>query len=924
MKDKLEGFEQYDEVSIKYLRNIMSEKTKDILKRKLSRENLEEYSIKHKGNIYVNKKYISEWFKLNSNIIEFEYALEIIKNELIDKLNYETEIIKLSRLLKEKVEVFNVYLFNKEIRAINKDKFELILEGIDYIKISDCINAKELVEKVNSKYKGLKFGITEKNIFNFIRDNKLKVFNSNFIGNFYTNKMNLYPKETAEKVYNNIKDVIINGKISLINMSFEEYFSLTDEDFSKFRILNDYEKNAITDIVKNVVFNDLHRTFKYTDVKVIFVRNVNVYVSIKEFQEFENFKNNYIDVNNFEEEGLKFRRKMAENNGIEVRYYKDKLYIKKSDIDKYSTLYNSKRLFTEAETIYDKFLIKIKYGPNKNERSYPKFMAYLLEFVKFINKTNKTHVPVFSLYGMYNQILDSIKVDLEPNNKEENNKLFTKVIRKSYIQKNLRSITLQFIKFLIKNKNFKLNNIYDVREKNSLQPYEKEQFITLLAKLIEVVGDKDKLKKTYRDWNLSSIITYIFMHYCLAWRKTDLTSKLPDPNLKMIEGVTDGESFIKWLEAGNEINDALAYDICKSIEEATNRLRKISSKNEVTLCCVISEVFYKEVATLLCINKANREIHMKIKSKARKNNSIFNNRYLEHTNMNPLLIENFNIDLEEILGDGFHNIRMNKGFMSLVKEKAEELNLAYSYYYAQVSRGHVADDGALAETTKIYLQKDISKASVMAFSTGTMGSIAYTLLELIDKEFKNKSDNDKVNAIQNLNMTPYTIENNVKIISNKISVVKREINQYFIKGGYKNNLLKEILYSQNSYGIENRTKCLVKITRDGEVGINRIKSKNYNDKFHSTKWCPFNKKSCIGCDYMIALRYFIYEFDLKFNHVLNDLEFAETKIDKEIAISSINELYLPVLNDLAIILGDEVHQIIDTNRYLRLAESVEE
>ena len=291
--------------------------------------------------------------------------------------------------------------------------------------------------------------------------------------------------------------------------------------------------------------------------------------------------------------------------------------------------------------------------------------------------------------------------------------------------------------------------------------------------------------------------------------------------------------------------------------------------------------------------------------------------------MNPLLIKNFNIDLDEILEGGFKNIRMNKGFMTLVKEKAEELNLAYSYYYAQVARGHKSTDESLSETTKIYLQKDISRASVMAFSTGTMGSIAYTLLQLVDNTFDSKLDSYKIEAIKSLNMTPYDIENNVKIISNKISKIKTEIEHYLKNIGNKKNLLKEILYTQKSYGIDEKCKCLIKITREGELGINRIKSKNYKKEMNAIKWCPYDRKTCIGCEYLIALRYFIYEFDKKFNDVLNDLEEATTEIDKDIAISSINELYIPLINDLAIVIGEEqISRIVDVNRYLRLAESI--
>ena len=112
---------------------------------------------------------------------------------------------------------------------------------------------------------------------------------------------------------------------------------------------------------------------------------------------------------------------------------------------------------------------------------------------------------------------------------------------------------------------------------------------------------------------------------------------------------------------------------------------------------------------------------------------------------------------------------------------------------------------------------------------------------------------------------------------------------------------------------------MLKITRN-ESEIIRIKSEEYKKSNITNKRCPFNRNTCIGCDYMIALRYFIYEFEKKFNCVLDDLEYAKTELDKEIAIESVNQLYLPVATDLALVLGDNIKEVININRYLRLAD----
>lgn len=556
-------------------------------------------------------------------------------------------------------------------------------------------------------------------------------------------------------------------------------------------------------------------------------------MSKKEFYDYVDFKNNYVPCKiYFRKLGFKFSYNVATNNGIEVKLFKKMYYIKKENINKYIHVNNYNSEFNKAKSFYDKVLIKIKYYPNRNENNYPKFKENFMDFTKYVNKNVSTYDYTSSLYTIYNIILDNIKKDLEPKNEVENNKLFSKVIRITYQSQNNRTKVIQFVNYLISNKGFKLNRIIDVKKKGNVEPYTKEQFITLFSKLIEIVSKEDNLKKLYGNWNLSTAVSYVFMHYCLAWRKNDLVSQLPKPNLNLISNnITDGESFIRWIENGNEIIYEIAKDICNSLEEETKRLRKKAHKNDIKLNCIIPDVLVKEVATLLCINEANRQIHCNLYYRKRYEDRCFNEVSTRPKIIQVLLKENFNIDVEEILDGIFDNIRMNKGFL--------------------------------------------------------------------------------------------TLENNLKVISNKISVMRSEIQKYFKQGGYKEGFLQDLLYGQTFYGIEEKTKCLIKITKKEELGISRIRSMNYSEEKATNRWCPFNRKSCIGCQYMIALRYFIYEFENKFNQVLDDLESAESQLDKEIAIESINQLYIPLLNDLGIILGlEEVCKVIDTERYQKLVETV--
>lgn len=913
---------QYVEYLNKNLISMTFNGANEKLKKGLKNNTFGSNVIERNNIIYIKKDYFDDSVELYRNSIELSNIPEKIVEYLGKEVNSSKNICK---ILASRCNAYCIRLIHNRNLYISKEKFGEILKSLQIIKNKKCITSSEFLNMINNSFRGVKFkALLQICILNFIKENKLEVISETFIGNVYPHCEILYPHNTVEKAMQSFNEYV-KENVKLLNITFDEYLALNDIDFERdYRVLKKEDFLILKESSSYFNrFKKLTSIFEKTDIKLILVCKQKIYVSKKEFNEYVNFKKIYVAASSyFKDLGIKFSKKVARNNGIEIVTNNKFCYIKKEDIDRYIHVTNYNSESKKSNSLYDRVRIKIEYYPNENDNKYPKFKEYLMEFVKRLSGEVRGFTYVHRIYNLYNVILDNIKIDLETKNEEENNLLFNKIIRRNYESQNSRIMTIQFVNYLIDKKNFKLNRIIDVKEKRIKEAYTKEQFITLLSKLLEIINNKNNLKRIYKNWNLSSAVSYVFMHYCLAWRKMDLVCQLPKPNFNLISAdITDGESFIRWLENGNKITYEMAEIICRSLEEETKRLRKKAYKNGVKLSCIISDALMKEVATLLCLNEANRQIHIKLTRKKRIENRCFNAGYIEPKNIQILFKENFDIDIEEILGGNFSNIRMNKGFLTLVEEKAEELNL-FAYHYAEVLRGHSPTRGALAETTKIYLDKDVAKASVMAFATGTMGSVAYTLLQLVDEGFEDKSAQEQIKAIQNLNMTPYTIEKNVKVISNKISAIKSEIYRFFKQGGYKKGFLQELIYGQKSYGIEKKTKCLIKITKKEELGISRISSMNYSVEKATNKWCPFNRRSCIGCQYMIALRYFVYEFEKKFNKVLDDFESAESQLDKEIAVESINELYIPVLNDLWIILGsDEISKVINTERYKKLVET---
>ena len=897
--------------------------------------------IKKLNVYYLKKSWINESLMIYNNSLEFDKALKYIceTTELVSE-DYKTP----RRTVREKMKATFAYpiplITEPRIVYISKDDINIVIDSIREVQGKECVYVDELVDIVNNKFQALKFAKGSRHIFKYIQDTNLEVIEPKIWGNMFISDSKrlkslnvlMYPKETVDAVISHIKDICVNqGKVQFINMTHDEYFNLSKSQFEErfVEIPEDiYAKVGNVNATKGIRI--CRRMFKDTNVKCIFVSQQSTYVSKVEYEEFVNFTKDYVQLrnylieNNLEESiNITVSTEYLANNKLNFKTYKNQLYLHKDDIPEFIKRKKYHAQLDGAKSFMDKIKIKIDNLDNPKSNQFPKFHKMFYEYANGVLNKARGANSEGRIFSVYKILIGVIEVDLNKNNKAENDKLFRKAILNSNNSVGNISVIKSFNLFLTQKHNYNLATITHNKRYSPKEDYEEEAFLKLLIALIEIVADEENMKKLYRDWNLSTAVTYMFMHYTLAWRRMDFVEKLPLPDLRLIPGVIDGETFIQWLENGNKLDDKMAMDICSSIEEITKRLNLTANKNQQRLSCIISSTFVKEVATLVCISEANKQIHVaKNPTNSRRIANLFNFKATYPSSIREIMIEHFNIDINEILGESFSNVRMNKSFLKLVKDKAEELGLSYSYYYAQVSRGHKSRLGTLSNTTKMYLQKDISEASLKAFSSGTMGSVLHVLLELTEKGYQEMSGKEQIKAIKSLEITPFGVENNIMKITNKISHMKAEIDNYFKSGGDKKILLKDILYSQSCYGIEEKTKCLLKITRKNDLGIVRITSVNNSDSDKNIVGCPLKKKSCIGCDYMIALRYFIYEFSKRFDEILEETIRCETEFDKILCINTINNVYIPVLNDLEMVIGDEVKKVIDTGKYMRIAQSI--
>lgn len=218
----------------------------------------------HNDSFYIYKSYVIQSIELYKKSIDLTKAINIIQNYDNEKIKYVNR-----KVIEPKCKIYIIPLIEERRYYISKDDLNNILKGIDSVSKKDCITSKEFLLKMKRLFKGFNFSQSSKLVFKFIRDNDLEVIRQDNIGNFYTPIKNLYPKTTVDKVIENLKFLCKESFVKTINMSFDDYFNLSEEDFkSRFKKLSIEDFNNISgNYDSNINLLKFIRFFKDTKVK---------------------------------------------------------------------------------------------------------------------------------------------------------------------------------------------------------------------------------------------------------------------------------------------------------------------------------------------------------------------------------------------------------------------------------------------------------------------------------------------------------------------------------------------------------------------------------------------------------------------------------------------------------------------------------
>lgn len=860
---------------------------------------------------FFEKKYIDSQIKILKESILTTEAFKIFDDKFKGALTVGAFL--------KKFEFYNIDLF-ADLNFIKKSYVENFINDVENFMSDECISTRELREQINECLLGFNYVSCFREKTNFLIDKlNIRYYERADNENIYGKRM--IPKKECIKII----DYIIKNTFSFIESGLDKELDMADikkymledrfynYDEAKIILKNlnikIYEKSNIERNLKNKGIRSFKMKNKINEVfflKLDFdnvIRKIQNSVKVKDIVEkAEKDLGKIIDVhvtgNYVESKGFKVYKLTFCGNEIFVE--------KKYAVHLYNILKYEEE-FRACITEYEKLNIRLKY--NSVDNRIPKTIDLFKKYC--LNKSNKTknqHINK-TFYDLYVVLCKNISRDLCYMKIDEIEDLFENLVNYNLDRSNLTKELIMFFKYLKVELDLDTKISFSHNEnKEEKEPYEKEAFFKLFLSISEILFDYKLYSLMFRERMVSSSLLYVYSHYFLAWRKQDLINSFPIPSLKYVGGWENAEEFIEWLENGNEFSEDMGILTCEYIEEAIKRINSRIQKTDEKLILIIPKVAAKSLGLLICISEANRQIASKKKHKRNKTDTLIAVSISDKI-LRDVFNKKYSVNLEKLLDGSFSNIRANKSFISNVSNKAEEFALAIGYYYSQKFRNHKSNKNLLSEVTNIYLRKDVSTASVLAFLSGTMGSIKYLLLDLIDNDFSKKSRIEKAEEVISLPMSNLEIEKSLKIISEKSNLVNANLSDCI-----KNNkmiFLKELLYGQH-YGKHEEIKCLFKIIRKSNNNILKI-------AVFENKDCMYNKDTCIGCEYMIATKYFIYEFAKRFNELLSKIEKATNKYEREIHLEILVSSYIPIVLEVQKEFGKEkINQIFNISTFNKI------
>ncbi|GKU27548.1 hypothetical protein CFOLD11_43750 [Clostridium folliculivorans] len=588
------------------------------------------------------------------------------------------------------------------------------------------------------------------------------------------------------------------------------------------------------------------------------------------------------------------------------------LYIMRDDLPVLKELLEYENQIEAANSMYSRYMIelstlKIQF---KDIDVINKFNEYVLDRSNNsrARNTNTKALIYVRLYNLLNNNIEKNILNLPLERKIEKSK---DLIEKAFkISNQCGKVMVSFIN----NHVIPSIDISIAKERKvhyDIDKYNDDNFTTLLVAILGILDEPNKFKKLLYNRTASSSILYVLVHFVFAWRRSDLLEKLPKPNLKLI-GYDDGLKFLEDLREDNfKFEEYHGEKICKDITEYIYRMNLKSYKNDDKLEGSIPAIIYKYLGLLMCICEGNRQyVEKTVSNKYTNKKDLISPGGSSNESINKTF-ELFQIDIEGILGKPFGNLRGTKTFFSVLSKQFEELKMCVSKAVSDL-RAHKENGKEISQTgNKYYIEKDISKLAVGIFARGTMGCVKEYILKLVESDYELLDGEKQIEIFNSLEMKNTEIEK----VHKELYQRNTDLDSFFkvFQGDKKlaQEFLRELIYGK-SYSKHSDCKCLLK------ARINANNNIIFEERNDITKLvdCQIRNDNCIGCDYLVASRLFIYEFKDLINEFFKQFEELHDISSKKLFAMVFKKKYTPLLSAFKSELGEDIFEnVLDVTQY---------
>lgn len=841
-----------------------------------------------------------------------------------------------------KTESNNIYFLKREIdskvedlsKTTKKEDAKLIL-GNQSLHGRKVVKIKEITKLILERNSFLENHFPKTDLIDFFSQNEIDFLSVKDERNPYKNHANAFFVDSIPVVEQKMIDLI------QIHNTEENEFNITRDSLNAETIVNEFYSSEDAGVL---IGNSLPTLFKLGTDNKFFKRNAgkmmlrnrerfnyiqvgdmvnnNVYFHKKEIDQLAKNLSNLMSsrdaleiVNERLNIDVKYRTfsGVVEREGfvskIKVPLNSDWFWINKSDIDNIVLFFDNRNKLSNAQTIYGRLKVILSSMEKVKNDKIPKTLEYFDSYC--LEKSNKSNARNIAnratLYkNVYLAITSRLAKEIYELDVQEIEDIT--LYAKQYTDTTAKELR-KFYNYVVEKKNMEEKKLKLSRPKyEKIEAYPLEMYFKILANIMEKLCDKTFINSLIGDRSLSSLVLYIYTHYISVWRRSDIIEDLPKPNLKLI-GFNTGQEFIDWLKAGNIFTEKMGKSICEDVQEKIYIYRETANKNGGDLLLYVSEYMYSTYGLLLAICEANRHL----KQNGHANTSTLIARGSVYTKRQGELLPYIFDNVDEVFGDNtsFSNKKANKAFETYVAKKSEEWNIGVGFILASIFRGHRINSSLIAEVTKVYITKDVNEASVRAFNMGVMSGVKYKLLEAIgvDTSGERKEIDRKVSEIK---LNPLQTEIVMKNLADKSKTINEFLDKV-LTGENAELTVKEVLYGKKSYGKHVYTKCLYRAFINAQQGQNEYISKQ-------TKHCiNSNCEGCIGCPFLLAERFFLYEVERRLSKAVDALNNTKNKIDKKIHFNRIVNLYLPLLKEACEELGiNQVKSIVDIDKTMQV------